>query len=94
MARRNKILVPEARNGLDALKASVVKSENPEDAKFEAAELACVNQDNLLYFNQDNLSCRLVNSTCSETVLLSSITIYDNEEIIRTLSKIINYHDI
>jgi small acid-soluble spore protein D (minor alpha/beta-type SASP) len=38
MARRNKILVPEARNGLDALKARVVKSENPEDAKFEAAE--------------------------------------------------------
>jgi len=38
MARRNKILVPEARNGLDALKARVVKSGNPEDAKFEAAE--------------------------------------------------------
>ena len=38
MARRNKILVPEARNGLDALKARVVQSESPEDAKFEAAE--------------------------------------------------------
>jgi small acid-soluble spore protein D (minor alpha/beta-type SASP) len=38
MARRNKILVPEARNGLDALKASVVQSKNPEDAKVEAAE--------------------------------------------------------
>ncbi|PFN97499.1 alpha/beta hydrolase [Bacillus sp. AFS076308] len=38
MARRNKILVPEARNGLDALKARVVQSGSPEDAKFEAAE--------------------------------------------------------
>jgi small acid-soluble spore protein D (minor alpha/beta-type SASP) len=38
MARRNKILVPEARNGLDALKARVVQSSSPEDAKFEAAE--------------------------------------------------------
>ena len=38
MARRNKILVPEARNGLDALKARVVQSESPEEAKFEAAE--------------------------------------------------------
>ena len=38
MARRNKILVPEARNGLDQLKAKVVQSQNPEDAKFEAAE--------------------------------------------------------
>ncbi|MEH7117991.1 alpha/beta-type small acid-soluble spore protein [Neobacillus vireti] len=38
MARRNKILVPEARNGLDQLKARVVQSQNPEDAKFEAAE--------------------------------------------------------
>jgi small acid-soluble spore protein D (minor alpha/beta-type SASP) len=38
MARRNKILVPEARNGLDDLKARVVQSSSPEDAKFEAAE--------------------------------------------------------
>ncbi|MFZ7947019.1 MULTISPECIES: alpha/beta-type small acid-soluble spore protein [Bacillaceae] len=38
MARRNKILVPEARQGLDALKAKVVHSARPEDAKFEAAE--------------------------------------------------------
>ncbi|MDQ0999821.1 small acid-soluble spore protein D (minor alpha/beta-type SASP) [Neobacillus niacini] len=40
MARRNrnKILVPEARNGLDALKAKVVKVQDPENAKFEAAE--------------------------------------------------------
>ncbi|MCL6570390.1 MAG: alpha/beta-type small acid-soluble spore protein [Bacillus sp. (in: Bacteria)] len=38
MARRTKILVPEARSGLDALKAKVVHSTNPEDAKFEAAQ--------------------------------------------------------
>ncbi|MDQ0976692.1 small acid-soluble spore protein D (minor alpha/beta-type SASP) [Neobacillus niacini] len=40
MARRNrnKILVPEARNGLDALKAKVVQTQDPENAKFEAAE--------------------------------------------------------
>ena len=38
MARRNKILVPEARNGLDALKAKVVQAHNPENAKFEAAQ--------------------------------------------------------
>ncbi|NHC42245.1 alpha/beta-type small acid-soluble spore protein [Bacillus sp. MM2020_1] len=36
--RRNKILVPEARNDLDALKAKVANTGNPEDAKFEAAE--------------------------------------------------------
>ena len=46
--------------------------------KFKAAELACVDQDNLLHFNQDNLSHRLVNSTCFEIVLSSDITIYDN----------------
>ena len=63
-------------------------------AESEAAELACVDQNNLLHFNQDNLSHRLVNSTCSETVLLSSIIIYHNKEIIRALNKIINYHDI
>jgi small acid-soluble spore protein D (minor alpha/beta-type SASP) len=38
MARRRKILVPEARNGLDQLKAQVVHTQNPEQAKFEAAE--------------------------------------------------------
>ncbi|MCM3768050.1 alpha/beta-type small acid-soluble spore protein [Neobacillus niacini] len=38
MARRNKILVPEARQGLDQLKAKVVQSQSPENAKFEAAE--------------------------------------------------------
>jgi small acid-soluble spore protein D (minor alpha/beta-type SASP) len=38
MARRNKILVPEARRGLDELKAKVVQSQTPEEAKFEAAE--------------------------------------------------------
>ena len=43
----------------------------------EAAELACVDQNNLSHFDQDNL--QLVNSTHSETILLSSITVYDNE---------------
>ncbi|CRK85144.1 alpha/beta-type small acid-soluble spore protein [Neobacillus massiliamazoniensis] len=38
MARRNKILVPEARKGLDELKAKVAHTQYPEDAKFEAAE--------------------------------------------------------
>jgi small acid-soluble spore protein D (minor alpha/beta-type SASP) len=38
MARKNKILVPEARAGLDELKAKVAHSAKPEDAKFEAAE--------------------------------------------------------
>jgi small acid-soluble spore protein D (minor alpha/beta-type SASP) len=38
MARRNKILVPEARGGLDVLKAKVAQARSPEDAKFEAAE--------------------------------------------------------
>jgi hypothetical protein len=38
MARRNKILVPEARAGLDALKAKVAHTQNPDYAKFEAAE--------------------------------------------------------
>jgi len=37
MPRRNKILVPEARKGLDHLKAQVVGTNNPEQAKFEAA---------------------------------------------------------
>ena len=63
-------------------------------AESEAAELACIDQNNLLHFDQDNLLCRLVNSIHSETVLLSSITVYSNEEIIRALSEIINYHDI
>ncbi len=38
MARRNKILVPEARTGLDALKARIANANSPEEAKFEAAE--------------------------------------------------------
>lgn len=38
MARRNKILVPGARAELDKLKAKVVQSQSPEEAKFEAAE--------------------------------------------------------
>lgn len=37
MPRRNKILVPEARKGLDHLKAKVAGTNNPEQAKFEAA---------------------------------------------------------
>ena len=35
---RNKILVPEARKGLDDLKAKVAGTNTPEEAKFEAAE--------------------------------------------------------
>lgn len=35
---RNKILVAGARQGLDDLKAKVVGTNNPEEAKFEAAE--------------------------------------------------------
>ncbi|MET3699896.1 small acid-soluble spore protein alpha/beta type [Bacillus oleivorans] len=44
MARknRNKILVPEARQGLDQLKAQVAGTNNPEQAKFEAAAEAGV----------------------------------------------------
>ncbi|PLT30798.1 alpha/beta-type small acid-soluble spore protein [Peribacillus deserti] len=38
MARRNhNILVPEARDALDQLKAKVAGARNPEEAKFEAA---------------------------------------------------------
>ncbi|SOC09473.1 small acid-soluble spore protein alpha/beta type [Ureibacillus xyleni] len=35
---RNKILVPEARQGLDELKAKVAGTTNPDQAKFEIAE--------------------------------------------------------
>jgi hypothetical protein len=42
MARRNKILVPEAREALDVLKAKVVNTQDPNDAKFEAAAEAGV----------------------------------------------------
>ena len=35
---RNKILVPEARKGMDELKAKVVGADHPSNAKFEAAE--------------------------------------------------------
>lgn len=38
MARRNKILVPEARKELDNLKAKVVNTQSPVNAKFEAAK--------------------------------------------------------
>ena len=62
--------------------------------KFKAAELAHINQDNISHFDQDNLSHRLVNFTHFKTVLLSDITVYSNEKIVRTLNEIINYHDI
>ena len=55
-------------------------------AKFKAVKLTCV--------NQDNLSCKLVNSTCFKTVLLNSIIVYSNEEVVKALSEIIHYHDI
>ncbi|MES1040044.1 MULTISPECIES: alpha/beta-type small acid-soluble spore protein [Peribacillus] len=38
MARRRKILVPEARKGLDDLKAKVAGTKNPDEAKFEVAK--------------------------------------------------------
>ncbi|MBP3041540.1 alpha/beta-type small acid-soluble spore protein [Bacillaceae bacterium Marseille-Q3522] len=38
MARRNKLLVPEARAGVDKLKASIVNTEDPQKAKYEAAK--------------------------------------------------------
>ncbi len=38
MSRRNKILVPEARNALDQLKANVANAKNPNDAKYEIAK--------------------------------------------------------
>lgn len=38
MARRNKILVPEAREGLDKLKAEVMKNMDPEQVKYEVAK--------------------------------------------------------
>ena len=39
MARRNrnKLLVPQARQGLDELKAKMMNTSNPDDARFEAA---------------------------------------------------------
>ncbi|UCZ54583.1 alpha/beta-type small acid-soluble spore protein [Bacillus shivajii] len=38
MARRNKILVPEAREGLDQLKAKVMNANHPNNAKYEVAQ--------------------------------------------------------
>ncbi|KMY53262.1 alpha/beta hydrolase [Bacillus sp. FJAT-27231] len=38
MTRRNKILVPEARQELDKLKAEVAHTNDPSAAKFEAAK--------------------------------------------------------
>jgi small acid-soluble spore protein D (minor alpha/beta-type SASP) len=37
MANRNKILVPEAREGLDRLKAKVANSSDPNNTKYEVA---------------------------------------------------------
>jgi len=36
--RRNRLLVPEARDALDRLKADVMNAASAEDAKFEAAK--------------------------------------------------------
>ncbi|ARI76639.1 alpha/beta-type small acid-soluble spore protein [Halobacillus mangrovi] len=38
MARRNKLLVPEARQRMDELKAKVSNAQTPEDAKYEVAK--------------------------------------------------------
>ncbi|WP_068675962.1 alpha/beta-type small acid-soluble spore protein [Oceanobacillus sp. Castelsardo] len=38
MANRNKILIPEARKGLDQLKAKVTNANNPNQAKYEVAK--------------------------------------------------------
>ncbi len=37
MANKNKILVPEARKGLDQLKAKITNTNDPQKAKFEVA---------------------------------------------------------
>ncbi|MGR9048906.1 small, acid-soluble spore protein, alpha/beta type [Halobacillus faecis] len=38
MARRNKLLVPEARAGLDQMKAELLQSSSPDQTKYEVAE--------------------------------------------------------
>lgn len=38
MARRNKLLVPEARAGVDQLKAKIANTWDPQMAKYEAAK--------------------------------------------------------
>jgi small acid-soluble spore protein D (minor alpha/beta-type SASP) len=38
MSNRNKILVPEARKGLDQLKAKVTNANSPDQAKYEVAK--------------------------------------------------------
>jgi small acid-soluble spore protein D (minor alpha/beta-type SASP) len=38
MAKRNRILVPEAKKALDELKANIANSQSPDSAKFKAAE--------------------------------------------------------
>ncbi|MGP4061361.1 alpha/beta-type small acid-soluble spore protein [Halobacillus sp. H74] len=37
MGRRNKLLVPEAREGMDKLKAELMATTNQEDTKYEVA---------------------------------------------------------
>ncbi len=37
MAKKNKILVPEAREGLDQLKAKIANTNDPQKAKYEVA---------------------------------------------------------
>lgn len=38
MARRNKLLVPEARAGVDRLKARIANTQDPQEAKYEVAK--------------------------------------------------------
>jgi hypothetical protein len=38
MARKNKLLVPEARAGVDQLKAKIANTQDPHQAKYEAAK--------------------------------------------------------
>jgi small acid-soluble spore protein D (minor alpha/beta-type SASP) len=38
MARKNQLLVPEARQGVDQLKARVANTQKPVDTKFEIAK--------------------------------------------------------
>ncbi|MDG5788952.1 alpha/beta-type small acid-soluble spore protein [Evansella sp. AB-P1] len=46
MARRNKILVPEAREGLDRLKAKVTNSMDPNTTKYEVAKEQGISLEN------------------------------------------------
>ncbi|MBD1379473.1 alpha/beta-type small acid-soluble spore protein [Metabacillus arenae] len=46
MARKNKLLVPGARNEVDQLKAKVAGTPNPAQAKYEAAKEVGVSMQN------------------------------------------------